>query len=237
MKKNLVVCVCLFIFIVPVFGQNVDKARYAAIDPFDYKLAENNAIMGERKQYRSVVEFISEIRDNNTAKYKFISLDKRTPLVLAPNRSLKPPAPGQIVTIYYTMNMRGSANITLDAYEENANKDETGVVKSSIPPPLSNREKNEYKEISTDDYKDDAVFTQQGEDDRKFKTILQFEAQEGIIYKFSRPDFTATNLADIPMKVRRRFPPFTPGQRMVVYFTATKEDKDYLILDDIELMR
>jgi hypothetical protein len=37
------------------------------------------------------------------------------------------------------------------------------------------------------------------------------------------------------MKVQRRFPELTVGQEMTVYFTATKEFKDFLIMDDVEL--
>jgi len=241
MKKNLAVYVCFLVLTVSVFGQNIDKNQYKAIDPFDYKLEEDYALNGTRdKKYKSVVEFVSEIKESNTTSYKFISLDKHTPLTLFPNPSsrLRPPSPGQTVTIYYTMNKRGGiASVELDAYDDNKNKDERGlgVQKSAIPQSSPNIRKSEYKSITTDDYMDDAMYTQEGDDDRKFKSTLQFVSQEGILFKFTKPDDAA--VIPIPMKVWRRYPIFTAGQKMIVYFTASKEYKDFLRIDDIELMR
>jgi len=241
MKKNLVVCVFLFVLTVSVFGQNIDKTRYTAIDPFDYKVEEDYAVTGTRdKRYKSVVEFIAEIKENNTISYEFLSLDKRTPLVLFPNPNSKltPPSPGQAVTVYYTMNKRGNtATSVLDAYEDNRAKDEKGLGVEKKPITPSNIRKSEYNEISTDDYKDNAFFTQADEDDRKFKSTLQFVSQEGIIFKFSSIEKPGETPAFLFMKVGRRYPAFTAGQRMVVYFTASKDYKDFLRLDDIELMR
>jgi len=241
MKKNLVVCVCFFIMTVSVFSQNIDKTRYTAIDPFDYKVEEDYALIGTRdKRYKSVVEFIAEIKENNTISYEFLSLDKRTPLILFPNPNSKltPPSPGQAVTVYYTMNKRGNtATTVLDAYEDNRSKDEKGLGVEKKPVTASNIKKSEYAEISTDDYKDNAFFTLETDDDRKFKSTLQFVSQEGIIFKFSSLEKPGETPAFLFMKVGRRYPPFATGQRMVVYFTASKDYKDFLKLDDIELMR
>jgi hypothetical protein len=239
MRKNLVVCVCLFILTVPVFGQAIDKAQYKAIDPFDYKLEEDRPTRTRViNKYKSVVDFVSEIKENSTISYEFISLDKRTPLRLIPNpeSKLKPPSPGQTVTIYYTMNKLRTVSVALDAYEENRNKDEKGlgVEKSSIS--SSNIRKSEYELITPDDYSDDALFTQEGDDDRKFYATLQFVSQEGILFQFSSPENVGGKPALLFMKVGRRYPAFTAGQKMIVYFTATKEAKDYLRLDDIVVM-
>jgi hypothetical protein len=238
MRKNFVVYVCLFIITVPVFGQAIDKAQYKAIDPFDYKLDEDNARRGTEGRYKSVVEFVSERKENNTVFYEFISLDKRTPLRLIPNpdSNLKPPSTGQTVTIYYTMSKRSTANVVLDAFEDNRNKDEKGLGVEKSPIPSSNIRKSDYKEITPDDYSDDAFFTQEGDDDRKFRADLQFVSQEGILFQFSSPENTGEKPALLFMKVRRRYPVFTAGQKMKVFFTATKEAKDYLRLDDIEVM-
>jgi len=187
-----------------------------------------------------VVDFVSEIKENNTTFYEFISLDKRTPLVLFPNPNsrLTPPSPGQTVTVYYTLNKRGNtATTVLDAFEDNKNKDEKGLGVEKKPITSSNIKKSEYQEISTDDYKDNAFFTQEDDDDRKFKSTLQFVSQEGIIFKFSSLEKPGETPAFLFMKVGRRYPVFTAGQRMVVYFTASKDYKDFLRLDDIELMR
>jgi len=242
MRKNLVVYVCLFILTVPVFGQTIDKAQYVAKDPFDYKLEEDSARNGTmNKKYKSVVDFVSEKKENNTIFYEFLSLDKLTPLTLFPNPDSKliPPSPGQTVTVYYTMSKRGNAaTIILDAFEDNKNKDEkgVGVEKSPVPSSSPNVRKSDYEEITPDDYKDDALFTQEGDDDRKFYAVLQFVSQEGIIFKFSSPENAGEKPAFLSMKVRRRYPVLTAGQKIRVYFTAIKEYKDFLRLDDIVVM-
>jgi len=239
MKKSLVVCVCLLIITVPVFGQAIDKAQYKAIDPFDYKLEEDKYTRTRvAHPYKSVVEFVSEIKDNNTLFYKFISLDKHTSLLLKPNSesNLKPPSPGQTVTIYYTLNkLRDTADVVLDAFEDNRNKDEKGlgVVKSSIS--SSNIRKADYELISPNDYSDDAFFTQEGDDDRKFYAILLFESQDGTLFQFKSLENTPVFLKK-KWKVRRRYPTYTAGQKMTVYFTATKETNDHLKIDDIVVM-
>jgi len=247
MKKKLAVYVCLFLLIIPVFGQivglAVDKTQYTAKDPFDYKLEEDSARNGTtNRKYKSVVEFISEKKENNTVFYEFISLDKLTLLTLFPNPNskLSSPSPGQIVTIYYTMSKRGNiANIVLDAFEDNRNRDERGigVEKSPVLQSTPNIKKADYKTITSDDYRDDALFTQEGDDDRKFKSTLQFISQDGTLFKFSSPQNTLEEPAFLSMKVKRRYSPFTAGQKMVVYFTASKDYKDFLILDDIESVR
>ena len=242
MKRNLVVCVCLIILKVPVFGQNIDKAQYKAIDPFDYKLNEDDLRVrrGMERKFKSVVEFVLEGKEKGTTFYRFSSLDKTTLLELEPRPGMKPPSRGQTVTVYFTANKRASGdNRILDAFEDNRNKDEQGlgVEKSPILPSTPNLKKSEYVRITSDDYRDDALFTQEGDDDRKFKATLQFVSKEGIIYKFSSPDNPLEQPAFLTMKVKRRYPEFTAGQKMVAYFTASKDYKDFLILDDIELVK
>jgi hypothetical protein len=239
MKKNLIVCVCFFVLTIQVFGQTVDKAQYKAIDPFDYKLDEDKARRGTERKFKSVVEFVSENKSGNTTFYLFSSLDKHTLLPLEPKAGLKPPSPGQTVTVYYTVNKRSTEDIrVLDAFEDNKNKDEKGIgVEKSAILSSSNIKKSEYEEITADDYRDDALFTQEGDDDRKFKSTLQFVSQDGILFKFSSPQNALEEPAFLSMKVKRRYSPYTAGQKMTVYFTASKDYKDFLILDDIELMR
>jgi hypothetical protein len=240
MKKNLVVCVCLFLLTVSVFGQAIDKAQYRAIDPFDYKLDEDRVRRGTERKFKSVVEFVLEGKEKGTTFYRFSSLDKSTLLDLEPRPGMKPPSRGQTVTVYFTANKRAAEdNRILDAFEDNRNKDEQGlgVEKSAILPSTQNLRKSEYKTITSDDYRDDALFTQEGDDDRKFKATLQFLSQEGIIFKFSSPENPLEQPAFLTMKVKRRYSQFTAGQRMVVYFTAEKEFKDFLKLDDIELVK
>jgi len=240
MKKNLVLCVCLIILKVPIFGQAIDKAQYKAIDPFDYKLDEDKARRGTERKFKSVVEFVSEIKSGSTTSYLFSSLDKGTLLPMEPKPGMKPPAKGQAVTVYYTVRKTPKEDQrSLDAFEDNRNKDEKeiGVEKSPILPSTPNLRKSEYEDISAMDYRDDALYTQEDDEPRKFKATLRFMSQDGILFKFSRPDSAADEPAFLPMKLRRRYPQFTAGQRMVVYFTAVKEFKDFVILDDIEIVR
>jgi len=250
MRKNLVIIyVSLFIITVPVFGQAINKAEYKAIDPFDYKLEEDKPVTGRViNKYKSVVEFVSEKKDNSTNFYVFISLDRRphTTLRLSPNpdSNLKPPSPGQTVTIYYTMNKYRTVSVVLDAYEDNRNKDEKGigVEKSRILPVPSTFKRSDYKLITPDDYKDDAFFTQEDDDDdddyRKYYVILQFESQDGIFITFLTPDNTGDKPAFLKKKwhLERRYPYFNPGQKMTVYFRAKKEANDHLFIDDIVVM-
>jgi len=240
MKKNLVVCVCFLILTVSVFGQAVDKAQYKAIDPFDYKLDEDKARRGSERKFKSVVEFVSEIKSGNTVSYLFSSLDKHTLLPLEPKPGMKALSPGQVVTVYFTVNKRGNEDLrSLDAFEDNKNKDEKGigVEKSPILPSTPNLRKSEYIRITSDDYRDDALFTQEGDDDRKFYSTLQFVSQDGILLKFSSPENPLEQPAFLTMKVKRRYPQFTAGQKMTAYFTASKDYKDFLILDDIEVTK
>ena len=240
MKKNLVVCVCLFVLTVPVFGQAIDKAQYKAIDPFDYKLDEDKARRGTERKFKSVVEFVSEIKSGSTTSYLFSSLDKGTLLPMEPKPGMKPPAKGQAVTVYYTVRKTPKEDQrSLDAFEDNRNKDEKeiGVEKSPILPSTPNIRKTEYEEISANDYRSDALYTMEDDEPRKFWAILQFMSQEGILFKFSRPDSTTEEPAFLPMKLKRRYPQFTAGQKMKVYFTAVKEFKDFVYLDDIELVK
>jgi hypothetical protein len=158
---------------------------------------------------------------------------------LEPKAGLKPPSAGQAVTVYYTVNKRGTEDLrTLDMFEDNNNRDERGIGVEKTPVlPSSNIRKSEYEEITSDDYRDDALFTQEGDDDRKFKATLQFMSQDGILFKFSSPQNALEEPAFLSMKVKRRYSQYAAGQRMTVYFTASKDYKDFLILDDIELIR
>jgi hypothetical protein len=225
---------------VSVFGQNIDKAQYRAVDPFDYKLDEDRVRRGTERKFKSVVEFVSETKSGNTTFYLFSSLDKNTLLPLEPRPGMKPPSRGQAVTVYFTANKRANEDMrTLDAFEDNRSKDEQGlgVEKSTILPSTPNLRKSEYIRITSDDYRDDALFTQEGDDDRKFYSTLQFVSKEGIIFKFSSPENPLEQPAFLTMKVKRRYPQFTAGQKMVAFFTASKDYKDFLILDDIELVK
>jgi len=237
MRKNLVVFISFFILTIPVFSQAVDKAQYKPIDPFDYKLDEDKARRGAERKFKSVVEFVSENKTGNTTFYLFYSLDRHTLLHLEPKEGLKPPAPGQIINVYYTVIKRSGEDMrTLDAFEDNKNRDEKGIGVEKTPIlASSNIKKSEYSELTPDDYRDDALFTQEGDEDRKFRTRLQFVSQEGILFKFSSPQNALKEPAFLTMKVKRRFPIFSAGQKMYVYFTASKDYKDFLILDDIEI--
>jgi hypothetical protein len=233
-KPFLGIVICFFILTVKVYGQVVDRTQYRAIDPFDYLLDEDKARRGSTRRFKSVVQFVSENRTGNNAFYLFSSLDKNVTLPLA--GPMPPPSVGQQVTVYYTVIKRDRDTRVLDEIDYTNNTEQgIGVVKSEIPR-SSGINKSRYTEISSSDYRDDALFTLEGDDDRFFKARLVFVSQDGILYKFSDPESYEKGIPPaIPMKVQRRFPVFTAGQEMTVYFTATKEFKDFLIIDDVEL--
>jgi len=245
-KKSLVVCLLILTALnVPIFGQAIDKTEYKAIDPFDYKLEEDKTVRSRLiAKYKSVVEFVSEKKDDVTTFYEFISLDKLTTLILRPNpdSKLTPPSPGQTVTIYYTMNKFRTVSVVLDAYEDNRSKDEKGigVEKSRIVPAPSSFKKSDYKLITPDKYKDEEQDYQDDDDDsdRKYFVILQFESQDGIFITFLNPENSNEKPAFLKKKwhVSRRYPAFKAGQKMTIYFRAKKEINDHLFIDDIVVM-
>jgi hypothetical protein len=235
MKKPLLgIIVCFLFLTVNVYSQVVDKSQYRAIDPFDYLLDEDKARRGATRRFKSVVQFVSENRTGNSTFYLFSSLDNNVMLPLA--GPMPPPSVGQQVAVYYTVVKRDRDTRVLDEIDYTNNTERgIGVVKSEIPR-LSGIDKSKYIEISSSDYRDDALFTLEGDDDRYFKARLIFVSQDGILFKFSDPESYEKGIPPaIPMKVQRRFPVFTEGQEMTVYFTATKEFKDFLIMDDVEL--
>jgi len=242
MKKNLVLTVCLFILTVPVFSQAITKTQYAAIDPFDYKLDEfTTRTIGTARKYKSVVEFTKEIKNGNTVTFSFISLEKDTILDLKIKPGIKTPSPGQTVTVYYSATKGNRTDVlddrVLDDWEDNKNKADIGAKKSAIVP--STIKKDDYTELSADGVRDSGLMTQEDDEDkiRKLKCTMQFESQEGILYKFSRAETNADKLAIFVMTARRRYPPFAAGKKAVVYFTAIKEgSKENLYLDDIEVI-
>ena len=227
MKKPLAgLTVCFFIFTGSVFAQTVDKTQYKAIDPFDYKLAEEKTPRGEVRKYVSVVQFESR----NGSVFSFISLDQGTHLELNVSGQLNPPSAAQKAAVYYTATKGIIDTLVLDEIDISKTT-EAGInlVKSTVPASSGIR-KSDYKEIDPFDYKSEAEFAQRDEV-RKYKSKVQFSAQSGTLFSFIDTE-SGTLLS---LKVGRRFPPIKENQKVTIYYTATKGIVDSLILDDIEL--
>jgi len=250
MRKNLVLTVGLIILTVPVFSQNINKTQYTAVDPFDYKLYEytnklgNNITreVGKPRKFKSVVEFVSETQ----TKYNFSSLDKHTTLEIEPAPGLKPPSPGKVVTIYYTVNWRNKRFVDddriLDLWEENNNKDEKGlgVQKSGILPPPSEFKANDYIEASLARYKEETQDIQDEDQEEKPRRYLLSDlillSQDGVLFKFSTPDEPKVPVVSGKVTRRYDYEKFKVGQKVKIYFTAVKDAYDYRQLDDIVVM-
>ena len=233
MKKPLAVfLVSFFVFIVPVFAQTIDRSQYRAIDPFDYRLDEDMAARGAVRRFSSVVRFESQERVGRNTILTFTSLDRDTTLDAQISGQEPGLSPGQVATIYFTATKRVNDTRVLD-YHDPAITTESGigVVKSSIPR-SSGINRSEYEEIDPFDYMSDVIFIEEGEI-RKYRSTLLFSSKDGTTFFFSSSD--AEQTTRLRMRVQRRFPLFTEGQRVTAYFTASKGFLDSLVLDDIEL--
>ena len=226
MKKPLVVFIVFFIVCsVSVFAQAVDKSQYRAIDPFDYKLDEEKAAANSVRKFKSVVLYASQ----EGTRFIFNSLDQGTTLDLNTGRTINPPSSAQKVTIYYTATKGIRDALVLDEIDSgNTTEEGIGLEKSKVPA-SSGIKKTDYKEIDPFDYKSESELAQNGEI-RKYKSQVQYSAQSGLAYSFVSVD----NGTLLTMKVTRRFPQFTPNQKIIVYYTATKGFIDSLVLDDVE---
>ena len=229
MKKRFVgFLIYVIIFSSAVFGQDIDRTQYRAIDPFDYRLDENGAARGSIRRFASVVRFVSVNNVGNNVVFAFSSLDGSTSLDTRVAGQINMPVPDQIVTIYFTATNRVTDTRVLD-YIDHANTTESGigVVKSAVAV-QTGFNRADYQDIDPFDYMMDVVFTEEGEI-RKYRSTVQFSSQDGITYFFSSVDpEQATRLR---MRASRRFPPLTEGQMVTVYYTAQRGFLDALTLD------
>jgi hypothetical protein len=224
MKKQFLGLLVYFIIAFSLFGQSIDKAKYKAIDPFDYKLEEDQAPKGAVRMYKSVVQFASE----NGTVLSFYSLDKNTLLALKVNKHFEPMTANLKVAIYYTATKGIIDTLVLDDIDYTATSEEAiGLKKSPVAP--SNINRSSYREIDPFDYKMEAENAERGSV-RKYKATVLFSAQSGITHSFTSLD-SATLLS---LKVNRRLNPMKENQKITIYYTATKGIIDALILDDAE---
>ena len=231
MKKPFVgFTVWFFVCIVSVFSQVIDKTQYKAIDPFDYKLDEEKAARGAVRQFKSVVRFTSQ----SGTDFLFSSLDHGTSLQF--NANIQVPSAGQTITIYYTAIKGGIADtLVLDEIDtSNTTEAGIGVVKSAIPASSGIR-KSDYIEIDPLGFNMEEADVEQGEE-RKYKTTVLFSAQSGTLFFFKghNDEDEGSEWVDFTLKVGRRFPPLVPDQKVTIYYTARKEARYLLSLDDIE---
>jgi len=220
---------CFVAFSVTMCGQKkVDRSLYTAIDPFDYKLNEKKADDGSVRKFKSVVQFWFQTDKGFT----FYSLDRATTLDLAvTNKRTPSPKPDQIATIYYTATKKRLDTLVLDEIDfTNTTEEGIGLEKSTPVPPEVDRAS--YTEIEPFDYKIEAENTRQN-DKRKYKSTMLFSAQNGITFYFVSEE-TDEEGTLLTMRANRRFPPLTMGQKVTVYYTATKGIVDSLALDDIQ---
>ena len=231
MKKFLWGFFIIFVvFSLSVCGQKkIDKSQYTAIDPFDYKLNEKKVEDGSVRKFKSVVQFWFK----NDKGFTFYSLDRGTTLdVTVANRKITTPKPDQIATIYYTATKKKLDTLVLDEIDYgNTTEEGIGVVKSTPVP--SGIDRASYREIEPFDYKMEAENAKQ-DDKRQYKSTMLFSAQNGITFYFVSEE-TDEEGTLLTLRTERRFPPLTMGQKVTVYYTATKGIVDLLSLDDIEL--
>ncbi|MDR0290997.1 MAG: hypothetical protein LBI06_08695 [Treponema sp.] len=90
-------------------------------------------------------------------------------------------------------------------------------------------DRSQYRAIDPFDYKLDEKDAARGAV-RKFKSVVQFVSQSGSVFTFQSLDRGTT----LNLTVTRFFTPPLSGQRVTIYFTATKRIIDALILDDID---
>jgi len=221
--------ICFVAFSVTVCSQKkVDRSQYTAIDPFDYKLNEKKAEDGSVRKFKSVVQYWF----HNDKGFTFYSLDRATTLdVAVANRRIAPPSADQIATIYYTASKKKLDTLVLDEIDyTNTTEEGIGLEKSPIVSPGIDR--STYTEIEPFDYKIEAENAEEG-DTRKHKSTVLFSAQNGVTFYFVSEETDAEGTL-LTMRVTRRFPNLTMGQKVTVYYTATKGIVDILSLDDIE---
>ena len=222
--------ICFVLFSVTVCSQKkIDKSQYTAIDPFDYKLNEKKADEGSVRKFKSVVQYWFQ----NDKGFTFYSLDRGTTLdVAVTNKRTPPPEADQIATIYYTATKKRLDTLVLDEIDySNTTEEGIGLVKSTPVPPGIDRAG--YRDIEPFDYKIEAENAEQG-DKRKYKSTMLFSTQNGITFYFVSDDADEEGTL-LTLRADRRFPPLTMGQKVTVYYTATKGIVDLLSLDDIEL--
>jgi len=221
--------ICLVALSAMACGQKkIDRSQYTAIDPFDYKLNEKKADDGSVRKFKSVVQFWFQ----SDKGFTFYSLDRGTTLdVMVNNKRIAPPAADQIATIYYTATKKKLDTLVLDEIDySNTTEEGIGLEKSTPVPPAVDRDS--YTEIEPFDYKIESVNTEQGSK-RQYKSAMLFSAQNGITFYFVSEE-TDEEGTLLTLRANRRFPPLTMGQKVTVYYTASKGIVDSLSLDDIE---
>jgi hypothetical protein len=221
--------ICFVALLVMGCGQKkIDKSQYTAIDPFDYKLSERKAEDGSVRKFKSVVQFWFQ----SDKGFTFYSLDRATTLdVMVTDKRIASPAADQIATIYYTATKKKLDTLVLDEIDY-SNTSEEGIGLEKSTPASSEIDRAAYTEIEPFDYKIEAENAEQG-DKRKYKSTMLFSAQNGITFYFVSEE-TDEEGTLLTLRANRRFPSLTMGEKVTVYYTATKGIVDSLSLDDIE---
>jgi hypothetical protein len=229
MKKAVFVLMVFVCGCLSSFAQNIDRSKYLAIDPFDFKLTVKQVKNGAVRQYKSTVQFSMQ----SGTDYYFRSLDGGTTLSMEVAKRFNPMKAGQKVTIYYTATKNAYMDVDsviLDDidYENTTEVKPNSVNNTSVP----QVDRSKYLAIDPFDFKLTVKQVKNGAV-RQYKSIVQFSMQSGTDYYFRSLDGGTT----LSMEVTKRFNPMKVGQKVTIYYTVTKNaymDVDSVILDDIE---
>jgi len=227
MKKLFMISVLVFFVYNVLPAQSIDKTKYKAIDPFDYEIEAANAQRRDVRKYVSVVQFWLQ----NGMDVYFRSLDGNTALNVKMSHRFPAMPFGQILAIYYTATKSQTIDyLFLDDIDPSiTNEADIGLTKSDENA-LSDIDRSSYTVIDPFDYELEAFNTPQGEV-RKYLSVVQYFLQSGMDISFRSLDGNT----DLNLKAFRRFPAMTIGQRMVIFYTATKDQTaDNLVLDEID---
>jgi hypothetical protein len=137
---------------------------------------------------------------------------------------------GQKVTIYYTATKNYADKLILDDIDyDNTTADVGSTQNNNETGPAVSVDKTKYVAIDPFDYELQSKQMANGSI-RKYKSIVTFLTQSGTTYMFKSLD-GGTSLW---VEATRRYNPMTYGQKVTIYYTATKNYADKLVLDDID---
>jgi len=209
-----------------VFSQSINRAQYIDIDPFDYELQSKQAAEGSVRKYKSTVIFSAQAGTT----YFFSSLDRGTTLMVEVTRRFNPMSFGQRVTIYYTATKNYLDSLVLDDIDyENTTAGPSANRSNLHDDSASSVNRYQYREIDPFDFELESKVIPNGSV-RKYRSTVVFAVQTGTTFFFNSLDGGTT----LMVEAARRHNPMTFGQIVTIYYTATKNYVDNLVLDDIE---
>ena len=213
-----------------VATSDIDRSLYAAIDLYDYRLSINSSENGAIRNYKSTVAFFMQAGN----QFYFESLDGSTSVCFEANKRFLPMRRGQKVTIYYiaTKNEYMDIDSVLLADIDYENLTAVGDdVKSQVD--IGDIDLSLYTEVDLYDYILSIKNVDYGAV-RSYKSFVMFFMQSGNQFYFESLDGSTS----VCFEANKRFPSLRRGQKIIVYYTATKNkymDIDSVVIDDIQL--